>query len=184
MAAAVSRTKPGALGAAAATPVASGGGAEAPLILITTVDIGEGRADRIEVREGDDPLDLARAFVQKHGLPAAITDALAQHLRDNLRDVAAQHAAQQLASQQGQQAAGRGKEPAKAGAAARGASSAIHSTHADGPGSVTGETDAVVFERLYEHAVVLRQKLQDKKQRIDKEEFLVRAAGSWRLAES
>jgi hypothetical protein len=59
-----------------------------PIILVTTVDIGEGQSDCIEVRQGDDPLDLARAFVNKHALPIAITDALAQHLRDNLQEAA------------------------------------------------------------------------------------------------
>jgi len=61
---------------------------EAPLILVTTVDIGEGRSDCIEVRQGEDPLNLAIAFVEKHALPVAITDALAQHLRDNLLEAA------------------------------------------------------------------------------------------------
>jgi hypothetical protein len=69
---------------------------EAPLILVTTVDIGEGRSDCIEVRQGDEPLDLARAFVAKHALPTAITDALAQHLMDNLQEAA--EAAEKLSS--------------------------------------------------------------------------------------
>jgi hypothetical protein len=55
---------------------------------VTTVDIGEGQSDCIEVRQGDDPLDLARDFVAKHALPVAITEALAQHLRDNLQEAA------------------------------------------------------------------------------------------------
>lgn len=33
----------------------SGGTSEKPIILITTVDIGEGRTDRITLREGDSP---------------------------------------------------------------------------------------------------------------------------------
>jgi hypothetical protein len=62
---------------------------EGRLILITTVDIGEGNSDKIEVRAGDDPLDLAHAFVNKHALPEAVVEALAQHLHDNLRQAAA-----------------------------------------------------------------------------------------------
>lgn len=61
-----------------------------PLILITTVDIGEGKSDQIEVRQGDEPLDLARAFVVKHHLPSTIVEALAHHLHDNLREAAQQ----------------------------------------------------------------------------------------------
>jgi hypothetical protein len=67
---------------------------EGRLILITTVDIGDGKSDKIEVRAGDDPLDLARDFVSRHGLPDAIVEALGQHLRDNLRDAAAAQEAQ------------------------------------------------------------------------------------------
>jgi hypothetical protein len=64
-----------------------------PLLLVTTVDIGEGRSDRIEVRVGDVPMDVARKFVIKHGLPPAIIPRLAVHLEENLAKVAAQKAA-------------------------------------------------------------------------------------------
>jgi hypothetical protein len=64
-----------------------------PLLLVTTVDIGEGRSDRIEVRVGDVPMDVAREFVIKHGLPPAIIPRLAVHLEENLAKVAAQKAA-------------------------------------------------------------------------------------------
>lgn len=66
--------------------------AAAPLLLVTTVDIGEGKSDRIEVRLGDEPMEVARAFVVKHSLPPAITPRLAMHLEENLAKVAAQRA--------------------------------------------------------------------------------------------
>lgn len=57
-----------------------------PTLLVTTVDIGEGRQGRVEVRAGDDPVDVARAFCARHGLPEAIVLPLAQHLEDNLAE--------------------------------------------------------------------------------------------------
>jgi hypothetical protein len=62
------------------------------LLLVTTVDIGEGRSDRIEVRSCDDVEDVAAAFVAKHGLPTAIKSRLAAHLMDNLAKVEANKA--------------------------------------------------------------------------------------------
>eukprot|EP00879_Flechtneria_rotunda_P016181 GHRR01016925.1.p1 GENE.GHRR01016925.1~~GHRR01016925.1.p1 ORF type:complete len:770 (+),score=302.29 GHRR01016925.1:355-2664(+) len=60
------------------------------LLLVTTVDIGEGRSDKIEVRRGDNSMDVARAFVTKHNLPPAIMPRLALHLEENLTKAAAQ----------------------------------------------------------------------------------------------
>lgn len=65
----------------------------APLLLVTTVDIGDGKADRIEVRQGDVPLEVANAFVSKHGLPTAVVPRLAMHLEENLLKVEAQRRA-------------------------------------------------------------------------------------------
>ena len=56
------------------------GGDERPTLLVTTVDIAEGQAARIEVRLGDDPIDVARTFCVRHGLPETIVLPLAQHL--------------------------------------------------------------------------------------------------------
>jgi hypothetical protein len=55
-------------------------------LLVTTVDIGEGRAGRIEVCLGDDSIDVATAFCARHGLPEAIVLPLAQHLEENLAE--------------------------------------------------------------------------------------------------
>lgn len=61
-----------------------------PLLLVTTVDIGGGKSDRIEVRRGDVPMDVATAFVTKHSLPPAIIPRLAVHLEENLAKVESQ----------------------------------------------------------------------------------------------
>ena len=54
------------------------------MLLITTVDIGEGRSDKITVYAGDDTAVVAAAFVAKHGLPTAIQGPLEQHILENL----------------------------------------------------------------------------------------------------
>ncbi len=53
--------------------------------LITTVDIGEGRSERLEVRRGDDPAAVVRAFCGRHVLPDSVVGPLTQHVLDNLR---------------------------------------------------------------------------------------------------
>ncbi|PRW39076.1 expressed ef-hand domain-containing isoform A [Chlorella sorokiniana] len=76
-------------GPALYSPAYTAGGHDADsrsTLLVTTVDIGEGRQGRVEVREGDDPVDVARAFCARHGLPEAIVLPLAQHLEDNLAE--------------------------------------------------------------------------------------------------
>ncbi len=81
--------------AAALSPGLDGGSAaaaaaaERPTLLVTTVDISEGQAARIEVRLGDNPVDVARAFCMRHGLPDTIVLPLAQHLDENLAEHAA-----------------------------------------------------------------------------------------------
>ncbi|KAI8475815.1 MAG: hypothetical protein J3K34DRAFT_478827 [Monoraphidium minutum] len=131
-----------------------------PLILITTVDIGDGNSDLIEVRQGDDPFDLAAAFVAKHNLPPAITEALSQHLRDNLQQAGAG------ASAGGRGGYEEGYEADKAGAlcSTRGTGGALSARSESGRYG-GGETDTVVFERLYHQAMILRQKIQEKKMR-------------------
>ena len=55
-----------------------------PVILITTVDIGGGKSDAIELRKGGDPTSAARVFCEKHNLPSHIIAPLTQHILDNL----------------------------------------------------------------------------------------------------
>lgn len=55
-----------------------------PVLLITTIDIGEGETRNIELRQGDDPLTCARLFCECHALPPAIVEPLAEHLRQHL----------------------------------------------------------------------------------------------------
>ncbi len=58
---------------------------EQPVVLVTTVDIGNGRSDKIEIKRGDDPADLARDFCQRHSLPDGVLGPLTEHLLENLR---------------------------------------------------------------------------------------------------
>jgi len=57
---------------------------QASALLVTTVEIGEGRSVTIEVFEGDDPRQVALDFCVTHGLPETIVDPLTLHLLDNL----------------------------------------------------------------------------------------------------
>ncbi|GLC61577.1 Glycosylphosphatidylinositol anchor attachment 1 protein [Pleodorina starrii] len=64
-------------------------GKEEPrVLLVTTVDVGGGTSERIEVRVGEVPEDVARAFCRRHNLPDAIAGPLAAHLEENLRKAA------------------------------------------------------------------------------------------------
>ncbi|MEW5301774.1 MAG: hypothetical protein WDW36_004612 [Sanguina aurantia] len=58
---------------------------ESPVLLVTTVDIGGGRSERIEIRHGDDPSDAARHFCDRHRLPPSIVGPLTEHILDNIR---------------------------------------------------------------------------------------------------
>lgn len=55
-----------------------------PVLLVTTVDIGDGQSGKIEVREGDDPVDAARDFCVRYGLPESIVGPLALHIQENI----------------------------------------------------------------------------------------------------
>lgn len=57
------------------------------VILLMTVDIGDGRVDTIRVREGDDFRELAIEFQNKHGLLAEIVDPLAEHIQVNVESL-------------------------------------------------------------------------------------------------
>jgi hypothetical protein len=57
---------------------------ERPMLLITTVEIGEGRSASIQVREGDDTLLVAAEFCKAHGLPPSVVEPLAMHLQENI----------------------------------------------------------------------------------------------------
>jgi hypothetical protein len=125
----------GGLGGPAAGAAAAAAGEQPALILITTVDIGDGKSDLIEVRQGDEPMDLARAFVQKHSLPAAITEALAQHLRDNLREAGQQQAS---AGRGGAEDGNQARAQARAIGRGRGAGP-VMALVAGGPGGGVGD---------------------------------------------
>ncbi|GIM06636.1 hypothetical protein Vretimale_10899 [Volvox reticuliferus] len=61
---------------------------EPRVLLVTTVDVGGGVSERIEVRVGEIPEDVARAFCRRYNLPDAIVGPLAAHLEENLRKAA------------------------------------------------------------------------------------------------
>jgi hypothetical protein len=58
--------------------------AQGKLILIMTVEIGDGRADNIRVHEHSDPAQLAAAFVRQHGLAETVVAPLTEHIRANI----------------------------------------------------------------------------------------------------
>eukprot|EP00741_Cyanophora_paradoxa_P008115 tig00001229_g7852.t1 len=60
---------------------------DAGVLLVMTVEIGDGRSDSIEVRAGDSPLELAEAFVRAHNLGESIIQPLAAHIEFNLNAV-------------------------------------------------------------------------------------------------
>ncbi|KAG2386621.1 hypothetical protein C9374_002365 [Naegleria lovaniensis] len=57
------------------------------VILLMTVDIGDGRSDTITVKEDDSYLDLAKKFQEKHNLIPAIIEPLAEHIKFNVEKV-------------------------------------------------------------------------------------------------
>ena len=68
-----------------------------PVLLVTTVDIGDGQSGKIEVREGDDPVDAARAFCRRYGLPESIVGPLSLHILENIeRGIEEEAAAEQV----------------------------------------------------------------------------------------
>jgi hypothetical protein len=60
---------------------------KSPVILIMTVDIGDGRIGTIEVHSNDDPLELAKAFCAFHSLGDHVHAPLAQHITNSLRQL-------------------------------------------------------------------------------------------------
>ncbi|EIE23420.1 hypothetical protein COCSUDRAFT_41669 [Coccomyxa subellipsoidea C-169] len=65
------------------------------LVLVTTVDIGGGLTDQIELYLGDRPEEIAAAFCKKNGLPDCVVQPLTEHICENYQ------AAQQEHSQDG-----------------------------------------------------------------------------------
>ncbi|KAL0233853.1 hypothetical protein PCE1_002359 [Barthelona sp. PCE] len=57
---------------------------KAKVLLLMTVDVGDGRSDVITVCENDSYHDLASDFVRKHGLNGAIVEPLAQKIAENV----------------------------------------------------------------------------------------------------
>jgi hypothetical protein len=76
------------------TPVAvdrkspgGGGGGRGKVILIMTVDIGDGRNGKIQVHENDSAEDLAHAFAEEYGLGENVIPPLTAHIQRNVEDI-------------------------------------------------------------------------------------------------
>lgn len=52
-------------------------------LLVMTVEIGDGRQDTIAIHENDDPLQLAKAFADKHGLEPSLQQSLVSLIQEN-----------------------------------------------------------------------------------------------------
>jgi cobalamin biosynthesis protein CobT len=52
--------------------------------LVITVEIEEGKSERIEMWEGDSPRQLAMQFCEEHGLDESVVEPLTEHILDNV----------------------------------------------------------------------------------------------------
>jgi hypothetical protein len=52
--------------------------------LVITVEIEEGKSERIEMWEGDSPRQLAMQFCEEHGLDESVIEPLTEHILDNV----------------------------------------------------------------------------------------------------
>jgi hypothetical protein len=59
------------------------------VMLHMTVEIGDGRSDTIDVREGDEPRALADAFCRYHDLSVNVVEPLADHIKANIAQIRA-----------------------------------------------------------------------------------------------
>ena len=57
------------------------------VVLVMTVELGEGRSDTITVHEHDEPTDLAHAFGQRHSLNTRLTQALTKTIEANIEEL-------------------------------------------------------------------------------------------------
>jgi hypothetical protein len=67
-------------------PSEAAGASGRNIVLVTTVDVGDGRSKTIEMRRSDDPAIVARDFAAKNGIPASIVKQLAAHLEEHFRE--------------------------------------------------------------------------------------------------
>ena len=54
------------------------------VVLVTTIDIGGGESQALELRRDTSPQRVARDFVNQHGLAEAVVGPLTAHLREHL----------------------------------------------------------------------------------------------------
>jgi len=56
----------------------------ASILLIITIDLGNGFKDNIEIKANDDPEDLAYRFITKNGLDFKILGVLTENIKKNI----------------------------------------------------------------------------------------------------
>jgi len=69
------------------SPVKASRGSLAKVMLHMTVEIGDGRSDTIDVRDGDDPRALADAFCRMHDLSVNVVEPLSDHIKANIAQI-------------------------------------------------------------------------------------------------
>ncbi|KAK9823252.1 hypothetical protein WJX72_001357 [[Myrmecia] bisecta] len=157
---------------------------ERPMILVTTVDIGDGKTDKIQLRQGDSVEEAARAFCLKNGLQESIITPLARHIQDNLDQAMlerAQAGGTDLGAGTDSQSVGRSatSRPSDFASAAEYQSAANsprqpylyepadqkRRPRSAGPPLRRGGSGPSVFDRLYDNAREIQSK-QDEKRRI------------------
>ncbi len=68
------------------------------VILLMTVDIGDGRLDTIKIHDDDEHESLARTFIQKHQLGPDVLEPLTEHIRQNVEALLARQSKSSAAS--------------------------------------------------------------------------------------
>lgn len=62
-------------------------GTKRKLILLMTVEIGDGRVDTIRIHQGDRADDLASSFIRKHGLSDSVFPPLRNHIEAHMQQI-------------------------------------------------------------------------------------------------
>lgn len=57
------------------------------ILMIITIDLGNDKKDNIEIKENDDPQELAYDFITKNGLDFKILPVLTENIKKNIKDL-------------------------------------------------------------------------------------------------
>ena len=154
--------------AGVAGPGAGGvGGQERQPFLVMTVDIGQGRSDKIEVREGDEPEALAAEFVRNNQLSDRIIRPLASHIEENVARVNSERSAGAS-----QAASARKKHLSAARRPASAAPKAARKPQpSPRPQSARKLQDPEIFNRLHNQAKITERKREAKRRQQEEAEL-------------